>query len=54
MIQDIHTKLNPELPRQEQQSKRRRVVSTPIALNLRKKLVKWYIWNTAIYGAETY
>jgi hypothetical protein len=23
-------------------------------LNLRKKLVKCYIWNTALYGAETW
>jgi len=46
-MQGIHTKLNPELPWQEQQSKRRQLFSTPIGLNLRKKLVKWYIWNTA-------
>ena len=23
-------------------------------LNLRKKLVKWYIWSMALYGAETW
>jgi hypothetical protein len=23
-------------------------------LELRKKLVKWYVWNVALYGAETW
>jgi hypothetical protein len=27
--------------------------SSKMNLELRKKLVKWYIWSVALYGAET-
>jgi hypothetical protein len=34
-------------------NKKTRFTST-LDLNLRKKLVKYYIWNIALYGAETW
>ena len=30
------------------------LVTSKLDLNLRKKLVKFYIWNKALYGAETW
>jgi hypothetical protein len=50
MIQDSHVKLNPVLSRQKQHSTRG-LVPTKLGLNLRKKLVKCYIWSTALYDA---
>jgi hypothetical protein len=34
-------------------SKKKTPFSSKLALNLRKKLVNCYIWNTALYYAET-
>jgi hypothetical protein len=34
-------------------NKKKTVFTSKLDLNLRKKLVKCYIWNTALYGAET-
>jgi hypothetical protein len=46
-------KLNPELSLQKQHSTRRRLFFTSkLDLNLRKKLVKCYIWSIAFYGTE--
>jgi hypothetical protein len=47
-------KLNPELPWQKQYSKRRLFFTFKLDLNLRKKLVKCYIWSMALCGAETW
>jgi hypothetical protein len=41
------------LPWQKQQSTRRRLFTSKLDLNLRKKLLKCYIWSIALYGAET-
>jgi hypothetical protein len=53
MMQDVHVKLNPGLPWQKQHSTRR-LFTSKLALNLWKKLVKYYIWSIALYGAETW
>jgi hypothetical protein len=55
MMEDVRVKLNPGLPCQKLRSTRRRL-SLPGKwdLNLRKKLVKCYIWSMAFYGAETW
>ena len=34
--------------------KRKILLSSKLDLNLRKNLVKCYIWSTAVYGAETW
>jgi hypothetical protein len=33
---------------------RKNLFISKLDLNLRKKLVRWYIWSTTIYGAETW
>jgi hypothetical protein len=54
-MQDVHVTLNPGLPRQKQHSTGRRLFFTSkLDLNLRKKLVKCYIWRTALCVAETW
>jgi hypothetical protein len=52
MMQGEHVKLNPELPWQKQHSTRRRLFTSQLGLNLRKKLKKCYILCIALYGAE--
>jgi len=58
MMQDVCVELNPGLPWQKQHSRRRkrrrRLFTSKLDLNLRKKLVKCYIWSIASYGAETW
>jgi hypothetical protein len=51
-MQGVHVKLNPELPWQKLHSTRRRLFSPTNWLNLRKKLVKCYIWSITFYVAE--
>jgi hypothetical protein len=34
-------------------NKKRTLFTSKLDLNLRKKLVKCYIWSRALYGAET-
>jgi len=34
-------------------NKKKTLFINKLNLNLRKKLVNWYIWSTAFYGAET-
>jgi len=48
MMKDVSVKLNPGLPWKKLHSTRRKI------LNLRKKLVKCYIWSMALYGAENW
>jgi hypothetical protein len=54
MMQDVHVKLNPGLSSQKQHSTRRRLFTSKLDLNVRKKLVKCYIWSIALYGAESW
>jgi hypothetical protein len=35
-------------------NKKRALFTSKMDLELRKKLVKWYIWSIALYGAETW
>jgi len=35
-------------------SKKKTLFTSKLDLNLRKKLIKCYIWNMALYGAETW
>jgi hypothetical protein len=35
-------------------NKKKTLFTSKLALNLRKKLVKCYIWSIALYGAETW
>jgi len=53
-MQNAHMKLNPGLPWQRQHSTRRRLFTSKSDLNLRKKLVKCYVWSIALYSAETW
>jgi hypothetical protein len=53
IVQDVHVKLNPGLPRQKQLSTTRRLFTSRLDLNLRNKPVKCYIWSVALYGVET-
>jgi hypothetical protein len=48
MMQDVHVKLNPGLPWQKQHSSIRGLFSPT---NVKKKLLKCYIWRIALYGA---
>jgi hypothetical protein len=34
-------------------NRKKTLFTSKLDLNLRKKLVKWYIWSVALYGAET-
>ena len=54
MMEDVHVKLNPGLPLQKLHSARRRLFTSKLDLNLRKKLIKCYIWSMALYGAGTW
>jgi hypothetical protein len=47
-----HILLNPEFSWQKQRSTRRKLFTSKLDLNLRKKLVKCFIWNIALYGVE--
>jgi len=35
-------------------NKKKTLLTSKLDLNLRKKLVKYYIWSMALYGAETW
>jgi len=35
-------------------NKKKTLFTSKLELNLRKKLIKYYIWNTALFGAETW
>ena len=47
MMEDVRVKLNSGLPWQKLHSTRRRLFYQQIGLNLRKNLVKCYIWSMA-------
>ena len=48
----VVVKLIPRQPRQKQHSTGSKLFASKLDLNLRKKLLKWYIWGIALYGAE--
>jgi hypothetical protein len=52
-MQDVHVILNPGLPWQTQHLTGR-LFTSKFDLNLRKKLVKYYIYSIAFYAAETW
>ena len=54
MVQDARVKLNAKLPWPQQHSTGRKLFTRRLDINLRKKLVKCYIWSTELYGAETW
>jgi hypothetical protein len=43
-----HLKSNPGVPWEKQQT----LFTSKLKVNLRKKLVKCYVWSTVLYGAE--
>jgi len=53
-MQDVHVKLNPRLPRQKQHSRRKRLFTSKVDSDLRKKLVQCYIWGISSCDAETW
>ena len=54
MMQDVHVKLNQVLSWKKQYSTRRRLFTNKLDLNLRKKLIKCYIWSITLWDAETW
>ena len=55
MMEDVHVKLNPEIAMAKAAfSKKKTILTSKLELNLRKKLIKCYIWSKALYGAETW
>jgi hypothetical protein len=54
MMQDVHAKSNPGFPWHAAFNKKKTPFTSKLDLNLRKKLVKCYIWSIALYGAETW
>jgi len=55
MISDAtHThKIKCRMATATEASTRRRLFASKLNLNLRKKLIKCYIWSIVLYGAET-
>jgi len=53
MAQILHVKLKPGLPWQKVPFNKKTLFTSKLNLNLRKK-VQCYIWNMALYGAETW
>jgi hypothetical protein len=54
MMQAVHVKLNPSLVWKRAFSRKKTLITSKLKVNLRKKLVKCYIWSVALYGAETW
>jgi hypothetical protein len=55
MMEDIHRKLNRELTWHKRHSTRiRPFFTSKWGLNLRKKIIKWYIWIIALCSAENW
>jgi rhamnogalacturonyl hydrolase YesR len=53
-MQDVPIKLNPGSPLRKQHSTGRRLYTSKLDVNLRKKQVKCYTWSMAPYGVETW
>jgi hypothetical protein len=55
MMEDVLVKLNPGLAMPKAAfNKASALFTSTLDLKLRKKLVKFYIWSIALYGAETW
>jgi hypothetical protein len=55
MIKGVRVKLRPVLLRKKEAfSNRKNLLTSKWDLNSRKKLVKYYIWNIALYGAAAW
>jgi len=54
MTKDVHVKLNPGLPMTKTAFNKNALFTSIMDLNLRKKLVRCYIWSIALYGVETW
>jgi hypothetical protein len=54
MMQDEHVKLYPGFTWKGAFDKKKIVFTSKLDLNLGKNLVMCYIWNIALYGAETW
>ena len=54
IMQDVHVKLNAVLSWQKLHSTRRRLSTSKLDLNSRKKLEKCYMWSISFYDAETW
>jgi len=54
MMKDVHVKLNAGLPMTKTAFNKNALFTSKMDLNLRKKLVKCYIWSIALYGVETW
>jgi hypothetical protein len=53
MMQYVHMKLYPGLPWQSSNQPERRLFISKLDLNLRKQLVKYYIWNRNLDTSES-
>jgi hypothetical protein len=53
MMKYVLVKLNPGLLCQKLHLKRRGLLTSKMDLELRKKLVKCYVWSITLYGVET-
>ena len=49
MMQEVYVNLYPGLPWQKRHSKKKKLTSR-LDLDLRKKLVKFYIWSVAVFA----
>jgi len=54
MMQEVTMKLNPRLPGTSRIQQEEGFFSSKLDLNLRKKLVKCYIWRIFLYRAATW
>jgi hypothetical protein len=54
LMQDVHVKLNPKVPCKSALNRKKEFFISKLDLNLRKKLVKCYIWSIVLYGAGTW
>jgi hypothetical protein len=51
-MQEVHVKLTQELPWQKVAFNKKTSVASKLDLNLRRKVIKRYIWSIALYGSE--
>jgi hypothetical protein len=54
MMQDVYVTLSPGLPLAKAAFNKKTLFTRKRYLNLSKKLLKCYIWSTALYGADTW
>ena len=53
MIQDVHVELKYRIPTAKAAWNKKILNASKLGLNLKKKIVKCYIWSMALFGAET-